>query len=104
MELFGDQPPQTVVQDIVDALEYAKSDDRIEVVYFELSSLYGGGLSKLQRIAAAISGFRDSGNFVIASGDFYSQGGYYLAAHADEVYMHPEAYSCCKVMAVFAIT
>ncbi len=27
MELFGDQPPQTVVQDIVDAHEYAKSDD-----------------------------------------------------------------------------
>ncbi len=90
LELFGDQPPQTVVQDIVDALEYAKSDDRIEVVYFELSSLYGGGLSKLQRIADAISDFRDSGKLVIASGDFYSQGGYYLAAHADEVYMHPE--------------
>ncbi|MCH7980875.1 MAG: hypothetical protein IID59_05170, partial [Proteobacteria bacterium] len=32
MELFGDQPSQTVVQDIVDALEYAKSDDRIEIV------------------------------------------------------------------------
>jgi len=90
LELFGDQPPQTVVQDIVDALKYAKSDDRIEVVYFELSSLYGGGLSKLQRIADAISDFRDSGKLVIASGDFYSQGGYYLAAHADEVYMHPE--------------
>ena len=90
MELFGDPPPQTVVQDIVDALEYAKSDDRIEVVYFELSSLYGGGLSKLQRIADAISDFRDSGKLVIASGDFYSQGGYYLAAHADEVYMHPD--------------
>ena len=90
MELFGDQPPQTVVQDIVDALEYAKSDDRIEIVYFELSSLYGGGLSKLQRIADAISDFRDSGKLVIASGDFYSQGGYYIAAHADEVYMHPE--------------
>jgi len=90
MELFGDPPPQTVVQDIVDALEYAKTDDRIEVVYFELSSLYGGGLSKLQRIADAISDFRDSGKLVIASGDFYSQGGYYIAAHADEVYMHPE--------------
>ena len=90
LELFGDQPPQTVVQDIVDALEYAKSDDRIEVVYFELSSLYGGGLSKLQRIADAISDFRDSGKLVIASGDFYSQGGYFLAAHADEVYMHPD--------------
>ena len=90
LELFGNPPPQTVVQDIVDALQYAKTDKRIEAVYLELSSLYGGGLSKLQRIADAIRDFRESGKPVIASGDFFSQGGYYLAAHADEVYMHPE--------------
>ena len=90
LEFFGEQPPQTVVQDIVDALEYAKDDDRIEAVHLELSSLYGGGLSKLQRIGDAIRDFRESGKPVIASGDFFSQGGYYLAAQADEVYMHPE--------------
>ncbi len=90
LELFGNPPPQTVVQDIVDALEYAKTDSRIEAVHLELSSLYGGGLSKLQRIADAVRDFRESGKPVIASGDFFSQGGYYLAAHADEVYMHPD--------------
>jgi protease IV len=90
LELFNEQPPQTVVQDIVDALAHAKNDDRIEAVHLELSSLYGGGLSKLQRIGDAIKDFRDSGKPVIASGDFFSQGGYYIAAQADEVYMHPE--------------
>ena len=90
LELFGNPPPQTVVQDVVDALAYAKNDDRIEAVHFDLSSLYGGGLSKLQRIGDAIRDFRESGKPVIASGDFFSQGGYYIAAHADEVYMHPE--------------
>jgi len=90
LELFGEQPPQTVVQDIVDALAYAKNDERIEAVHLELSSLFGGGLSKLQRIGDAIRDFRESGKPVIASGDFFSQGGYYLAAQADEVYMHPE--------------
>ncbi|MBT8100742.1 MAG: signal peptide peptidase SppA [Gammaproteobacteria bacterium] len=90
LELFSDPPPQTVVQDIVDALEYARTDDRVEIVHLELSSLFGGGLSKLQRIGDAIEDFRASGKRVIASADFLSQGGYYLAAHADEVYMHPE--------------
>ena len=90
LELFGEQPPQTVVQDIVDSLVFAKNDDRIEAVHLELSGLFGGGLSKLQRIGDAIRNFRESGKPVIASGDFFSQSGYYLAAQADEVYMHPE--------------
>jgi protease-4 len=90
LELFGDQPPQTVVQDVVDALAHAKSDNRVEAVHFELSGLVGGGLSKLQRIGDAIRDFQESGKQVIASGDFFSQSGYYIAAQADEVYMHPD--------------
>jgi protease-4 len=89
-ELAGDGRPQTLVQDIVDALDHAKDDDRIEIVHLEMSSMLGGGLSKLQRLAAAIEDFRSSGKSVIATGDFFSQQGYYVAAHADEVYLHPE--------------
>lgn len=89
-ELFGEAPPQTVVQEIVDALAHAKSDDRVKVVHLELSGLVGSGLSKLQRVGDAIVDFQQSGKPVIASGDFFSQAGYYLAAHADETYLHPE--------------
>lgn len=89
-ELVGDAPPQTLVADVVDALRYAKSDDSIELVHLNLSGFAGAGLSKLQRVAEAIDSFRESGKRVIASADFYSQNSYYLAAHADEVYMHPE--------------
>lgn len=89
-ELAGDGRPQTLVQDIVDALDYARDDDRIEVVYLELSSMLGGGLAKLQQVAAAIEDFKTSGKPVIAGADFLSQQGYYLAAHADEVYLHPD--------------
>jgi len=89
-ELAGDGKPQTLVQDIVDALVYAKDDDRIEVVHLELSSVLGAGLSKLQHIAAAIEDFKTSGKPVIASADFMSQQAYYLAAHADDVYLHPD--------------
>jgi len=89
-ELAGNGRPQTLVHDIVDALAYAKDDDRIEVVYLELSSLIGGGLSKLQHLAVAIEDFKTSGKSVVASADFFTQQGYYIAAHADEVYLHPE--------------
>ncbi|MDX1500288.1 MAG: signal peptide peptidase SppA [Woeseiaceae bacterium] len=89
-ELLDDGRPQTLIQDIVDALEYARDDDRIDVVYLELSSVLGTGLAKLQRVAAAIQEFRNSGKPVIASADFMGQHAYYLAAHADEVWLHPD--------------
>ena len=89
-ELLGQAIAETRVQDIIDALEYAKSDDRITAVHLELSSLAGGGLSKLQRIAEAMKDFRESGKTIIASAEFMAQQGYFLAAHADEIYMHPE--------------
>lgn len=89
-ELLGEVQTQTLVQDVVDALDYARTDDRITAVHLELSSLGGGGLNKLQRIADALDAFRESGKTIVASADAYSQQGYYLAAHADELYMHPE--------------
>ena len=89
-ELFGQAVAETRVQDIIDSLEFAKTDDRIVAVHLELSALAGGGLSKLQRIADAMDAFRESGKPIIASAEFMAQQGYFLAAHADEVYMHPD--------------
>jgi len=89
-ELTGNAEQQTLVQDIVDGLKYAKDDDRITMVVLDLSAMPGGGLSKLKRISGAIDDFRQSGKKVIATADYYGQGSYYLASHADEVYMHPD--------------
>jgi len=89
-ELADDGRPQTLVKDIVDAFSFARDDDRIQAVYLELSSLSGSGLNKLQQVAAAIDDFKLSGKPVIANADFLNQQGYYLAAHADSIYLHPD--------------
>ena len=89
-ELFGEENPQTLVQDVIDGLDYAQADARIKAVMLDLSAMPSSGLSKLQRIAGALDDFRSSGKPVIATADYYGQGAYYLAAHADEVYMHPD--------------
>jgi protease IV len=91
-ELLGDAEPQVLVQDIVDGLEFAKSDDRIKVVLLDLDTFGGGGLSKLQRVGAAIDDFRESGKPVIAMADGYAQPSYYIASRADQVFMHPEGF------------
>lgn len=89
-ELIGEERPETLVKDIVDGLEYAKTDKRVTAVVLDLTSMRGGGLSKLQRIAESIDDFRSSGKPVIASADLYTHGRYYLASRADEVYLHPD--------------
>ena len=89
-EMMDDARPETLVRDVVDALRYAQDDATIDAVVLELGALGGGGMSKLERVADAIKEFRESGKPVIATANFYSQGAYFLAAHADEIVMHPE--------------
>ncbi|MDX1480746.1 MAG: signal peptide peptidase SppA [Woeseiaceae bacterium] len=89
-EVLEDAVPQTLLRDLVDALRYAQDDERIEVVVLELGGLGGSGLSKLAQAAEAVQAVRDSGKRVIATANFYSQAAYYIAAHADDIYMHPD--------------
>jgi len=79
---------QTVVRDVVKSLQLAATDDRIKAVVLLTDYLQGGGLSKQQAIAAALTEFKASGKPVIAMADSYDQSQYYLAAQADEIYMH----------------
>ena len=80
---------ETRVKDLIDVLRAARDDDRIEVLVLDLDGLGGSGLSKLEELAEEISAFRESGKPVIAVGDSFGQTQYYLAAQADQIFMHP---------------
>ena len=81
---------ETLLKDLVDALRLAKDDARIKAVYLDTNDMAGAGFTKLRDLRAALADFRKSGKKVIAYGDVYLQSQYYLAAQADEVYLHPE--------------
>ncbi|MGB5737766.1 MAG: signal peptide peptidase SppA [Woeseia sp.] len=89
-ELVGEAPVQTLVQDVIDGLRFAADDKSITTVVLDLRGFGGAGMSSLHRVAAAMVEFRQSEKAIIAHGDYFSQGGYFLAAHADEIYMHPQ--------------
>ena len=91
-EILRQQPPETLLRDVVDAIEKAGKDDRISALYLDLGGLDGAGVAKLQEVGRAIAGFRESGKPVIAYGDVYDQRQYYLAAYADEIYLDPEGF------------
>ncbi|APE05416.1 MULTISPECIES: signal peptide peptidase SppA [Alteromonas] len=90
-ESLGSEPenPEVLVRDVVDVLENAAKDRRIKALVLDLKGLTGGGLDKLRVVANAIQSFKASEKPVYAIGDYYSQDQYYLAAHADHVYLNP---------------
>ena len=87
-EASGQATPETLLKDVVDAIEAAGDDDRIKVLVLNLNSFNGARLTKLQDAAEAIVSFRNSGKKVVAMADQYTQDAYYLAAHADEIITH----------------
>ena len=88
-EAQGVDMGETLLKDLVDAIRAAADDDRIRALVLDPTGLTGGGLSKLQELADEIIRFKESEKPVIAIGDFFMRDQYYLAAHADEIYMNP---------------
>ncbi len=76
------------LNDILDNIEKAKNDDNIDGIFMEIL-MPQAGISTLGEIRAALVDFKESGKFVVASADSYTQMGYYLASVADEVYLTP---------------
>jgi len=70
-------------------LEAAKSDDKIKGIYIDISGITAG-MATLEEIRVALIDFKKSNKFVVAYSEFYSQGSYYLASVADEMYIYPE--------------
>ena len=89
-EAYGQGNAETLVRDLVEAIEAAKKDERIKALVLDLAYMQGGGIAKLEEVAAAIRDFRTSGKPVIALGEGYDQSQYYLAANASEIYLDPQ--------------
>jgi protease IV len=80
---------ETLVRDVVDALDYAQYDARITHILLDTNYLAGGGVAKLEEISGALQRFKKSGKPIIAIGDNFTQQQYFLAAHADEIIINP---------------
>jgi protease-4 len=85
----GQGDTQTLLWDLTESIRAATSDDRVQAIVLQLDYLGGAGQPTMEEIAAAMRRFRASGKKIIAYGTSFTQGQYYLAAHADEVYLDP---------------
>lgn len=69
-------------------LKHAATDDKIKGIFLEVGSISGAPSSMLD-VRKAISEFKKSGKWIIAYSENYSQGGYFIASAANEVYLYP---------------
>lgn len=90
-QMQGAPDAQVQLRDVVRALNAAATDPAIASVLLVLDDFAGAGLPNLREVTQALQHFRQAsgGKKVIAWGSNYSQRQYYLAAHADEVLLHP---------------
>jgi protease IV len=76
------------LDEILANIEKAKKDDNIDGIFLEIL-MPQAGISTLGEIRDALLDFKESGKFIVASSDSYTQAAYYLASVADEVYLTP---------------
>ena len=80
---------ETQLRDVTAVLDAASRDAKIVRAVLILDDMGGAGMAKLNEIVAALDRFRAAGKQVLAWGSQMTQAQYYLAAHADQVYLHP---------------
>lgn len=87
---FLSQGEQTTIglDQALDAINKAAKNDKVKGIYLEAGSL-AAYPADLQEMRQALVEFKESGKWVVAYGDDYSRGAYYLCSVADEVILNP---------------
>lgn len=87
--LMGETDKALSLRDILSTIQTAKENKSINGIYIEAKSLSAGSAS-LEAIRRALTDFKESGKFVVAYSDNYSQGCYYLCSVADKIFLNPQ--------------
>jgi protease-4 len=88
-KLLGEENRTLGLDDILTAISKAKDNENIEGIYLQPSS-FAASFASLEEIRHALTDFKESGKFVVAYADQYTQSMYYLASVADKVIVNPQ--------------
>ena len=76
------------LMDLVTAIDLAKTNEKIKGIHLR-SDYLDAGWSQTKTLRDALLSFKESGKFISAYGDFFTQKGYYLASVADSLFINP---------------
>ncbi|WP_375585376.1 signal peptide peptidase SppA [Cyclobacterium xiamenense] len=76
------------INQIIKAIKTAGENEEIKGIYLE-SGLLAAGQSHVLEIRNALEDFKESGKFIVAYGEYFTETGYFLCSVADEIYLNP---------------
>ncbi|MCM1093263.1 MAG: signal peptide peptidase SppA [Lachnospiraceae bacterium] len=86
--LYGVGEDQLSLKDIVKSIRHAKDDSKIEGIFIDCKG-GAGGSATMAYIREALMDFKESGKWVVAYGDTYTQSNYFVATAADSLWVNP---------------
>ena len=87
-EMYGQSTTTVGLNDLLSNIALAKDNDKVLGIYLKGGSLSAGPASA-KAIRDALIDFKQSGKFIIAFADSYSQTNYYIASVADKIFLNP---------------
>ncbi len=88
-EIGGNTVGTIGLDDVLAAIDKAEGNDKIKGIYIEAGMLSADSYASLTAIRNALLDFKKSGKWIVAYGDVYTQGVYYVASVADKVFLNP---------------
>jgi len=89
LPIFGEGNNNIGVVQLKNAIANAATDNNIKGIYLDVPYLMAG-FGNVEEIRNALLTFKESGKFIVAYADFYTEGAYYLASVADKIFLNPE--------------
>ena len=89
MDLMGEKFASYGLDDILSSIQKAKDNENIKGIYLQ-PSVFIAEYPSLEEIRKALSDFKESGKFIVAYADQYTQEMYYLASVADKIIVNPQ--------------
>ena len=88
--MLNDELKTYGLDDIIAAIKEAKKNESIKGIYLQAGAVEGASGASLEEIRGELASFKESGKFIVAYGDQYSQELYYLATVADKLILNPQ--------------
>ena len=89
--IMGEAMEGNGLDQLLAAIDEAACNDKVAGIYLEVGSTFAGGTpAMLQELRQALLKYKESGKWIYAYGDIYSQGAYYLASLADKIVVNPQ--------------
>ena len=85
---LGLAPDTQELKTLLDGIKAAKINEKVEGIVLK-SPYVSAGWAQTKAIRDALVDFKESGKFIYAYADFYTQQGYYMASVADSLFVHP---------------